>query len=140
MLITKEHITTIIPQKEPMVMIDNLIYCDHQQGQTNFQILSDNLFIEGENFSESGMIENIAQTAAAHMGYLCLKSNTKVPIGFIGAIKKLEILDLPKIGALIETTIHIENEILGVIILKGRIELRGKIIANLEMKIAVQKE
>ncbi|MEJ0079462.1 MAG: hypothetical protein WDM78_00500 [Puia sp.] len=41
------------------------------------------------------MVESMAQTAAAGTGYLCRQNNKKIPLGYIGAVQKLEVFDWP---------------------------------------------
>ncbi len=84
--------------------------------------------------------ENIAQTAAAQIGYLANKLGKKPPVGFIGAIKNLKIELLPKIGDEIVTTIEIENEVMNFTIIKGISKLGDTTLAECQMKIFVHDE
>ena len=130
-----ENIIELIPQKHPMVMIDKLIYSDNKRTETSFFIKEDNIFCENGVFCEPGLIENIAQTAAARQGFLVKKGKSDVLIGYIGAIKNLKINFLPKINTEINTEIIIENEILGVTIIYGKVKCNDKVAAECEMKI-----
>ncbi len=133
-----ENIIELIPQKPPMVMIDKLIYSDNKRTETSFFIKEDNIFCENGVFCEPGLIENIAQTAAARQGFLVKKGKSDVLIGYIGAIKNLKINFLPKINTEINTEIIIENEILGVTIIYGKVKCDGKIAAECEMRIFIE--
>ena len=86
------------------------------------------------------MIENIAQSAAARVGYIAKKENSEVPIGFIGAIKNLSIYKFPKVGTTINTSIEIIHEIFNVVLIEGVIKENEKLIAECEMKVFLQKE
>ena len=44
MLLNKENITSIIPQKEPFVMVHNLVMADEKQFKSTFSVNGDNLF------------------------------------------------------------------------------------------------
>ena len=57
-----------IPQKPPMVMVDRLTGVVDNVTTTNFLIRDDNIFCEKGEFREPGLIENMAQTAAAGTG------------------------------------------------------------------------
>ena len=139
MLVAGEDILQFIPQRPPVVMIDTLYSCNEKGSQSGFTITDGNIFCENDLFSEAGIIENIAQTAAVQVGYFCKTNNNPVPIGFIGAVKNLEIFSLPKTGSKITTTIQIENEVLGITIISGKVFWEENLVATAEMKIVVMK-
>jgi predicted hotdog family 3-hydroxylacyl-ACP dehydratase len=138
MLETGDNILQFIPQRPPVVMVDTLYSCDEKGSTSGLTILKENIFCEAGVFSEAGIIENIAQTAAMHVGYLCKKNNVPVPIGFIGAVKNLEISSLPKAGDKIATIIQIENEVFGITLISGKVLCNEEIVATAEMKIVVK--
>jgi predicted hotdog family 3-hydroxylacyl-ACP dehydratase len=132
-------ILTLIPQRSPFVMVDALSYADEKGGKSHFRVRKDNLFLENDHLTEPAMIENIAQTAAARIGYICKKEGQEVPIGYIGAVQNLEILSLPKINELIETEITIKNQIFDVTVIAGTIRNNQIPIASCEMKIFISR-
>ncbi|MCK4663948.1 MAG: hydroxymyristoyl-ACP dehydratase [Bacteroidales bacterium] len=140
-LIEGKNILELIPQRLPIVMIDKLISCDKETTVSGLLIKENNLFSQSGYLQESGMIENIAQTAAVRVGYICKQTNQEVPVGFIGAVKGLKIYKLPKVGTNLLTSIKIENEIFDVTIISGKVnDIAGEIYAECEMKIFLQKE
>ena len=88
--------------------------------------------------SEAGLIENIAQTVAAGAGYMAKKNSEQVSIGYIGAVKNLEIFALPKVGDTINTGVAITNQVFGVTIVTGNVECNGINLAKCEMKIFIK--
>ena len=138
MLATKENITGYIPQRFPMVMIDDLVETTQEYTITRFLIESDNVFFEDGYLGEPGLVENIAQTAAVHMGYQCWAKKIPVPIGYIVAVKDLRILELPKENEVITTSIRITNRVLDVTVAEGKIEKDGKVVCSCEMRIFVK--
>jgi predicted hotdog family 3-hydroxylacyl-ACP dehydratase len=138
MLETGNKVLQFIPQRPPVVMVDTLYTCDEKGSTSGLSILEENIFCENGIFSEAGIMENIAQTAAMHVGYLCKKNNVPVPIGFIGAVKNLEIFSFPKSGNEIVTTIQIENEVFGITLISGKVLCNEKLMASAEMKIVVK--
>ena len=85
-------ILDIIPQRPPFVMIDNLKHCDMMKTVATFTVRADNLFCENGRLNACALMENIAQTCAARMGYIkqyVLKENVK--LGFIGSVKNMKI-------------------------------------------------
>lgn len=138
-LVTKEEITAYIPQKAPMVMIDTIELCEGATTKTTFRIEANNLFVKDGLFHEPGIVENIAQTAAAKAGYEVKKMGKEPLIGFIGAVKDLKIFALPKVNDVLETTVVIKTEVMDVTIIDGFTYCHGEKIAECEMKIFIQK-
>lgn len=141
-LVTKEYLLEFIPQRPPMVMVDNLISSEEATltAHTSFFIETKNIFCEEGQFKEPGLVENIAQSCALRAGYFFHSKNEKVPLGFIGAIKNLQIYSYPKANTEILTEIKVVNEIFDVTLVTGKIFSEGKIVAECEMKIFLKKE
>ena len=130
-----ENILSIIPQGQPFVMIDELVTCDAIKSCTTLLIAAENVLVCNGQLSEAGLIENIAQTAAAGAGYMAKSNGAQIAIGYIGAIKNLEIMALPNVGDVIKTEVAITNNIFDVTIVSGKVECKGLILAKCEMKI-----
>ena len=62
-------ITDYIPQREPIVMVSALLSANKEEAVSEFNITDDNIFCQDGYLTESGIIENIAQTAAAMTGF-----------------------------------------------------------------------
>jgi predicted hotdog family 3-hydroxylacyl-ACP dehydratase len=137
MLVHKENIQSLIPQRAPFVMIDQLIGSDEKYTRTAFQVREDNIFVVNDELREPGLVENIAQTAAARAGYVSQKESKPVLVGYIGAIKDLQVFDLPKTGDILETEISIENQVFDATLISGKIKCGGIIMAQCEMKIFI---
>ena len=132
-----KDILEFIPQRHPMVMVDQLICCDEKITRTVLQVKEGNIFVENGVLTEPGLIENIAQTAAARVGYICSTENKPVPIGYIGAVQKLEITGLPKINDNIETEVTVINQVFNVTVISGSIHCNNQLLARCEMKIFI---
>ncbi len=130
-------ILAIIPQRAPFVMIDTLETCTAENASTTFTVQADNILVADGVLQEAALIENIAQTAAAHMGYTCKQENKPVPVGFIGAVQNLVIHSLPLVNDVLQTEIVVKNQVFNATIIAGSIVLNGKLIANCEMKIFI---
>ncbi len=136
----ESDILEFIPQRPPFAMIHRLHYSDSVKTISGLTVRKDNLFFQNGFLAESGMVENIAQTAAAGVGYVCKNENRKVPVGFIASIKDLEIYQLPPEGAELVTEAVITNSVMQVSIVKGKITWEGNIIAECEMRIFVKPD
>lgn len=120
-------------------MIDTLHRCEGNSVSTSLRIEADNLFVKNGILHEPGIIENIAQTAAAKAGYEVKKLGKKPLIGFIGAVKDLKIHSFPKVGELLQTEVTIKTEVMDVTIIQGVSVVGDRKIAECEMKIFIQK-
>ena len=129
------EILEYLPQKPPMVMVGKLIRVDGNRSVTSLTISKENLFYEDDRFNEAGLIENIAQTAAAGAGYRSLLKNEKPPPGFIGGIKNLIIYSLPIAGDLLITEVSVEHEVFNATVITGKSSVNDKLVAECEMKI-----
>jgi 3-hydroxymyristoyl/3-hydroxydecanoyl-(acyl carrier protein) dehydratase len=132
-------ILSLIPQRSPFVMVDKVIDFSETGFSAGFVIQPDNIFVENGLFKEPGLVENIAQTAAARAGYVARSGNKPVEVGYIGAVNGLEVFELPKTGDQLITEITIENQIFDVTLISGKIMCNGKQMAKCSMKIFINK-
>src|SRR5947208_2291387 len=130
-------ILSFIPQRPPFVMVDRLTWYDDKITRSEFLIKKDNIFVEKGVFSEPGLLENIAQTAAARAGCFSILENMPVQVGYIGAVKNLAVYALPLVDDLLVTEITIAHQIFDVTVIKGKIECSTRTLAECEMKICI---
>ena len=121
-------------------MISEIEKVDETGIITNFTIEEENIFCHEGLFREPGLIENIAQTAAARVGYLCKMEERKVPLGFIGAIKNLVIHQIPEAGEKLRTNVTIKHEVMNATVISGKIFAEENLLAECEMNIFLQEE
>lgn len=131
----------LLPQQEPFVMVSHLVQFDEKRTVTELNVDSSNLFVEDGKLLPEGMIENIAQTCAARIGYVnqfILKKG--IQIGYIGSIRNMEVQELPKVGDTITTVVDVLEEVFGMTLAKAEVFNHGQIIASTEMKIAIKSD
>ena len=116
-------------------MVHELLEADDDHAVTNFVIEPDNVFVSNEYFKEPGLVENIAQTAAMHVGYQCALKNIPIPIGYIAAVKDLKIFSLPRHNTRIATSVKVTNKVLDVTVVQGKVEQDGNLLCSCEMRI-----
>jgi predicted hotdog family 3-hydroxylacyl-ACP dehydratase len=133
------NILSFIPQRPPFVMVNTITYSDETTTQSKFLITPDNIFVQDGFLQEPALVENIAQTAAARAGYIATTQNQPVLVGYIGAVKNLEIFLLPKTGEELITEITIENQIFNVTLISGKIMCSNKAVAQCQMKIFINQ-
>lgn len=123
----------LLPQRAPMVMIDRLVRIDDSVAATEFEVRSDNIFVCDGRLDEAGLVENVAQTCAARIGYI----SQELKIGVIGAIRNFDIVRLPHVGELLHTEVRVVSEIFGMTLVEADVEVGGERIAGCEMKISI---
>lgn len=130
-------ILELLPQRPPFVMVDHLTAYSETQSSCCLTIRPDNIFLEKGYLAPSGIIEHIAQTCAARLGYYnCYILKTGVRLGFIGEVKDLNILRLPREGETIETTIMVMQEIFDVTLVTAEVRVGTEVIVTTRLKIA----
>ncbi|MBR4506136.1 MAG: pseudouridylate synthase [Bacteroidales bacterium] len=130
-------ILTLLPQRPPMVMVDRLLHCDPVVTQTELTVREDNIMVDDRLMSACGLIENIAQTCAARMGYINLSNGKEVRVGVIGALRDMEIHSLPKVGDKIETRIEVSDEVFGMTLAQAESRCGDTLLASGTIKIAL---
>ena len=130
---------TVLPQQEPFVMVGNLIAFTSDASTTETVISDTNIFVDNGYFSPSGMMENIAQTCAARVGFYNKYVLQKdVQVGFIGAVRNYVINELPAAGTTIYTKVDILQDIFGMTLANARVVSGDKVYATAEIKLSVR--
>ena len=143
---SKEMLRTIdvhdlLPQQEPFVMIGSLVHLDKILTVTETEVQADNIFVDQNHFSASGLMENIAQTCAARIGYInkyILKKG--IQVGFIGAWLNFEVIILPEVCDVITTRVEVKEEVFGMTLAEAVIMCGDKVLVTSDMKIAVKQQ
>ena len=130
----------LLPQQEPFVMIGSITYFDETRTVTETTIAADNIFVDNGLFSASGLIENVAQTCAARIGFVnkYIHGNG-IQIGVIGAVRKLVINSLPAAGQTITTSVETISEVFGMTLAKATVTCDGEELLSTEIKISVRE-
>jgi hypothetical protein len=102
-----------------------------------FRIETGNVLVENGFFSESGLVENMAQAAGA--GLPGPKEGKAPSVGYIGALKDLRIEKLPAAGESIITEVSYLHHVMNAHIAQARIlNESGEVLASCELKIFLQ--
>lgn len=138
----EEDIENLIPQRDPIRMVDQLIEVDDEKAITCLLVKADNYFMDEDGaMAEVGLVEHIAQSASAFAGYCALLEGASTPpIGYIGEVKNFHCYRRPKEGEELRTTITMGAELAGVTTLRGETRIGNELVADTRMKIFVEKE
>ncbi|WP_051210033.1 hypothetical protein [Gelidibacter mesophilus] len=133
-------IKKLLPHREPMIMVDALLKYTNGEATVGLTILKDNLFVTKAEFSETGLIEHMAQAAALYIGFKNHDQNQAAKEGFIASIKKLHIQRLPKVGEVLKTEVTIIHEIMHMSTVKLSIFINDVEIATAEMNTVLKAD
>ena len=139
MLYQNEELFQLMPQRDPIVMVDKILDADGDVAHTGLTVSEKNYFIEADGrMAEPGLIEHIAQSASAFKGHKALQAGEPLPIGYIGEVKKFHCYVRPAIGQELTTTITLGAEVNGVTLLTGETRCGDVLVADTQMKIFVE--
>ena len=131
----------LLPQRDPFIMIGALCHFDMECTVSSLHIKESNLFVSNGKLTSPGIIENIAQTCAARIGYINKYILLKgVQIGVIGAINEFELYDFPRVGETIITEIRLIDEVFGMLLVSATVNSGNKLMVKTKMKIAIKDE
>lgn len=139
-LLVGEELYKLIPQRKPIVMIDTFFCADEESAETGLHIQSDNIFCKRGFLREPGMIEHVAQSAAAFAGYAPYIKGESPKLGFIGEVKKFKIFRLPKIGEFLHTCLRVMGEAAGVTLISAVTKSDEEVLATCQMKIFIKED
>ena len=130
-----DNILELIPQRAPIVMVDEFIGIEDNMSKTRLHVTDDNIFVNDGIFSECGLIEHIAQSAAARVGFIFKSKNQEIPLGYIGSVNDFVLTENPKSGDVIETTVEVLQEVFNITLINAICYVEGREIASCKMKI-----
>lgn len=139
-LFVGEELYKLIPQRNPIVMVDTFFCADEERAETGLHIQMGNLFCEGGFLRESGMIEHVAQSAAAFAGYAPYIKGETPKLGFIGEVKKFKIVRLSKVGEFLHTYLRVLGEAAGVTLISAETKSDEEVLATCQMKIFIKED
>lgn len=139
-IIHGEGILGLIPQRPPIVMVDSFFGIEENCSYSGLTVTSDNIFCEAGKLQEPGIIEHIAQSAAARIGFIYTRQGAQVPLGFIGSVDKLKIYNLPEVGMKLFTEITVVQEVFDITLVSAQVKAGEESIAECRMKIFIKKE
>ena len=139
MLYANEEIFKLMPQRDPIVMVDKIVDAEGDTAHTGLSVKAGNYFIEEDGLmAEPGLIEHIAQSASAFKGHKALMAGEPLPIGYIGEVKKFHCYVRPAVGDELTTTICLGSEVNGVTLMTGETRCGDVLVADTQMKIFVE--
>ncbi len=137
---TDSELFELIPQRPPIVMVDSLDNVTDEGAETGLLISDANLFVQDGQFREPGLIEHIAQSAAAFAGYKGYARGEEPKLGYIGELKRFSFYARPSVGSRLHTTLHVLGEAGGITLLAAETRCGNDIVAEGQMKIFLKDD
>lgn len=138
-IVNSDTILQYIPQRPPMVLISRIYKCDEASVITGFDIINEHILTQNGKLTESGIVENMAQTAASMAGFEAVVNKSQPRVGFIANIKNLVINFLPEVGTEILTEVKTKTQVMNVSIIEANSFCNNQLVASCEMKIFLQE-
>ncbi|MBR4266287.1 MAG: hydroxymyristoyl-ACP dehydratase [Bacteroidales bacterium] len=134
-----QEIKTFIPQREPMMMVDKLYSANETSVETGLTIAANNIFVDGKLFSESGMIEHIAQSAACFAGYNDWINKRPIVLGYIAEIKKFALEKPAHVGDELKSSLTVVSNAMNITLMNAETTINGQLAASCKIKIFMDK-
>ena len=138
-------IRKFLPHRAPMLMVDKLVAIDEHSASCQFHVSEGCLFVKDGELSSSGLIEHAAQTSTAVVGQRFFpegKSGAPV-LGFISAVKNIEIGTLPRAGQTIITrstlVTHVPNGPVSLCVMDVGSTVEGRTVLSCSMNFVIEQ-
>lgn len=132
-------IETLLLQAPPFRFVDRLDRFDREEVVTSFTVPADGPLVENGCLTEAGLVENMAQSSAARIGYISVYiDHVPVRIGYLGQIKNLEINRLPRCGEVLSTTVRLRQDVFGITLVEARVCQGEEMVAQAAVKTALR--
>lgn len=125
-------VETYIPQRPPFVFIDTVQTVDAEQAVTRFTIPADCPLVTDDVLPLSGLMENSAQTCAVRASQ---RAGNK--IGYIGAVKQMEVKRFPHTGETLTTRALLIQEVMNISLVECETRVDNEVIATATLKLAI---
>lgn len=131
----ERDIEAYIPQRAPFVFVSEVEHVSAESARTLFTISADCPLVTDGVLPLSGLLENAAQTCAVRAGAAIGNK-----IGYIGAIKQMQAMRLPRVGETLTTEARLLQEVLNISLIECTTRVGDELIATTTLKLATIDE
>lgn len=133
-----------LPQRRPFMMVDTICSGSEKECKTAFMVNEDLLTLRRGRLSENGILENMAQTCASHIGYveIHIRKSNKIRVGVVALVKNCRIKSLPRCGEEIETEATLITQLELMSLYHVVVKKKGNVdsIAESDMQVMLREE
>lgn len=126
------EISFLLPQQAPFAMIDKVVHCEKELINCVYTPVSTNPMVIDGFFSPEGMVEMMAQCAAARASIL---SGGDVRIGYIVTVKDFKCFEIVTAQTELQTEMRLVNEVMQFQVFNVQVKQAEKLIAQAEIRI-----
>jgi predicted hotdog family 3-hydroxylacyl-ACP dehydratase len=141
-MIRSKDILRLIPQRKPFVMIDTLRVLSDTSAESTLLVRPSNYFLlPDDTLSETALVEHVAQTCSALMGYrqgALLSEDAEAPVGLIGEVKHFESHRRVRRGEKVRTQVAFGFSFGNVTVATGECRVGDELVASGQLKIFMQ--
>lgn len=137
MALSDLDILSLIPQRPPFVFVSRLLTADEEHAVAEYTIPADCPLLQGERFTTAGLLENMAQTCAARIGYLQVAQQQPVRIGYIGALNPLDVRAWPQAGDTITCEVVLTESVFDISLFHCTSRRGDTLLAEGNLKLAL---
>lgn len=130
-----QPVENYIPQRPPFVLIDTVEHVSADMARTQYTISADCPLVSNGVLPLSGLMENAAQTCAVRSGQT---SGNK--IGYIGAVRQMQVNRLPQVGDTLTTEARLIQEVLNISLIECITRIGDEQVATATLKLALIDE
>lgn len=130
-------ILDIIPQRPPFVFVDDVVTVNGLSAILSYRVSPSCPLLSNGYLSIAGVLEHVAQSCAARIGYLQIQTNQPIRIGYIGGVKSIEVLRNPQVGELLITEVELIEEVFDISLLSCTTRVEDEVIAQTTIKLAL---
>ena len=139
-IIYGDKIIELIPQRNPFLFIDSFYGNVDNLFYSGFTPKEGECFVDSGHLTEPGIIENMAQSAAAATGWSFMERCEEIPLGYIGAVSDFELFKLPEIGVEILTEVMFCGEYGGISLVEAESKQKEQVLAKGKLKIFINNK
>ena len=126
----------LIPHRQPMCMVDQLIEVHDRGGTVEAIIASDNVLLDDDaQLDPLGAVEMMAQAFAAVKGYADRLSDEPVKQGYLVGLRKIQFLGNVYAGDRLRISVETVGAISGFVVVAGEVTRDQNVIARGELKL-----
>ena len=131
----------VLLQQPPFVFVDKIVYYDDSITRIQYLVPEVGLMIDNGHLCSAGVMEHMAQAMAARAGYVSrFILHVPIRLGMLGQIKNFSLTRHPLCGELIETTVRLTHEMMGISLAEIVVSCSGEMIANAYVKTFIPNE
>lgn len=127
----------LLPHGRTFRLVDQLVSQEDPMTVCRLQVTESTPLVSNGMLQEAGLLESMAQTCAARMGYQTWLHKEKPKIGVIGQVRNLRIARLPHTGETLHTSVTILQEMGSLLLVEGTIHSNQELIASARLSLAV---